>query len=339
MPDRITKTQRWLDLVALLLGRRVPLTVEEIMERVPAYALAYRKGEKKAQDSARRMFERDKDELRAAGVPIETKEYSVNYGAERFEGYRIEHGHFYLPYLRILADGAGSATSAARKPYAGLKTLELAPAEAELAIHALRRVADLPAFPFADEARSALRKLSFDVDPERFPAEPVLWVERPGAHEVLERLRVISDALLARKRVRFSYHGISRGEATEREVAPYGLFFQRDWYLVGHDAARDALRVFRVARIGSIEPNTGVPKQHDYEIPPDFHVRDHLDRSAWELGEDDDDAVSAEVRFHFPLSLSAARNDEGEPVREEADGSAVRRFHVSQPDPFLRWIL
>jgi predicted DNA-binding transcriptional regulator YafY len=165
----------------------------------------------------------------------------------------------------------------------------------------------------------------------------VLWVERSGAQAVLERLRVLSDALLARKRVRFVYHGIHRGEATEREVAPYGLFFQRDWYLVGHDAVRDGLRVFRVARIGSLEPNTRAPKQHDYEVPPDFHLRDHLDRSAWELG--DDDAVTAEVLFRFPLSLSAARNDEGEPVREEVDGSAVRRFHVSQPNPFLRWIL
>jgi hypothetical protein len=38
MPERIIRTQRWLDLIALLLGRHVPMSVEEIMERVPAYA-------------------------------------------------------------------------------------------------------------------------------------------------------------------------------------------------------------------------------------------------------------------------------------------------------------
>ena len=38
MPKRITKTQRWLDLIALLLNRQIPLGVDEIMERVPAYA-------------------------------------------------------------------------------------------------------------------------------------------------------------------------------------------------------------------------------------------------------------------------------------------------------------
>jgi predicted DNA-binding transcriptional regulator YafY len=216
--------------------------------------------------------------------------------------------------------------------------VELAPAEAELAMEALRSVAALPAFPFADEARSALRKLSFDVDPERFAPGPVIWAERPGTREVLERLRVLSDALLARKRVRFVYHGIQRGEDTEREVAPYGLFFQRDWYLVGHGALRDAVRVFRVARMEALRPDTRAPKQPDYEIPPDFRLRDHLDRSAWELGAEDD-AVEAEVRFRFPLSVWAARNGEGELVREEEGGGAVRRFRVTQPNPFLRWIL
>jgi proteasome accessory factor B len=287
------------------------------------------------------MFERDKDELRALGIPIETTRYAINYGAETVDGYRIEHGDFYLPYLRLLSDPSGSgsetAPSPAPRPYAGLKTVELAPAEAELAMEALRAVAALPAFPFADEARSALRKLSFDVDPERFAPGPVIWAERPGAREVLERLRVLSDALLARKRVRFVYHGIQRGEDTEREVAPYGLFFQRDWYLVGHGALRDAVRVFRVARMEGLEPDTRAPKQPDYEIPPDFHLRDHLDRSAWELGTDD--AVEAEVRFRFPLSVWAARNEEGELVREEEGGGAVRRFRVTQPNPFLRWIL
>ena len=91
-------------------------------------------------------------------------------------------------------------------------------------------------------------------------------------------------------------------------------------------------------RMGALEPNTKMPKQPDYEIPPDFHLRDHLDRSAWELGAEDE-AVEAEVRFRFPLSVWAARNGEGELVREEEGGGSVRRFRVTQPNPFLRWVL
>jgi predicted DNA-binding transcriptional regulator YafY len=284
------------------------------------------------------MFERDKDELRAAGIPIDTVRYSVNYGAEELEGYRIERSDFYLPYLRLLADPAEGEASAPERPYRGLSTLELAPAEAELAVGALRHVGGLPAFPFAEEARSALRKLTFDLDEESFPDDPVVWVERPGARELLERLRLLSDALLARKRVGFEYHGIGRGETTRRDVAPYGLFFQRDWYLVGQDATRDAVRVFRVARVEGVEMNAKAPKRPDYELPSGFRLQDYLERSAWELGEEGE-AAMAEVRFRFPLSLHVARGGRGELVAEDAGGGAVRRFTVSQPDPFLRWIL
>ena len=338
-----TKTQRWLDLLVLLLGRRTPLPVEEIMEGVPAYAEKWRTGADTDQATARRTFERDKDDLRAAGIPLEVDRYTINYGAEQIEGYRLQHGDFYLPYLRLLAgdpgDGVAVVSQPPKEPYRGLPSLDLSGAEAELALEALRRVGDLPAFPFADEARSALRKLAFDLDPERMgPEDPVLWVGRPGAREVLERLRTLSDALLARKRVAFTYHGIHRGTPTERQVEPYGLFFQRDWYLVSRDPGADGLRIFRVSRIEAVSANGKAPKSPDYEIPAGFSLQQFLDRRAWELGEEDD-ALAAEVRFAFPLSLQAARNGEGELLREEVDGAAVRTFRVSQPNPFLRWIL
>jgi predicted DNA-binding transcriptional regulator YafY len=64
MADRITKLQRWLDLIAYLVGRRMPVVVEELMERVPAYAEKWRTDDPKKMATARRTFERDKDELR-----------------------------------------------------------------------------------------------------------------------------------------------------------------------------------------------------------------------------------------------------------------------------------
>jgi proteasome accessory factor B len=70
MSERISKTQRWLDLIAYLLGRRLPVAVEEIMEAGPSYAAAMAGGDEKASASTRRMFERDKDELRASGIPL-----------------------------------------------------------------------------------------------------------------------------------------------------------------------------------------------------------------------------------------------------------------------------
>lgn len=375
-----TKTQRWLDLLSFLLGRRVPVPVEEIMERVPAYAQRWVEGTETDRATARRTFERDKDDLRRLGVPLEPVPYSVGGGMEQFEGYRIADRDFYLPYLKLIgekaapaspppgpgsgaggrgappavAGGAGAGASGApassgtgsgsapdrppSRPYPGLADLELSPTEAETALEALRRAGDIPAFPFAAEAASALRKLSFDLDVHGLPGDPVMWVERPGSGEVLARLRALTDALLARKRIRFDYAGIYRGSATHRHVAPYGLFFQRDWYLVAHDEDAAAIRIFRVSRMNAIEPNVKAPKSPDFELPADFSLQDLLDRRAWELGEEEA-AVTADVRFRYPLSLSAQRNGEGEWVRHEPDGGAVRRFTVSRPDPFLRWIL
>jgi proteasome accessory factor B len=331
MPERISKTQRWLDLIAYLLGRRLPVAVEDIMEAVPSYAAATASGDATAVASARRMFERDKDELREMGIPLKTTEYSVD-GLEQ-SGYSLPRVDFYLPYLKLLEEGRGSRATE-------LPTeVPLTPDEARLAFDAVQRVADLPAFSYAAEARSAFRKLAFDLKKENLSRSNVLWVDPPGTAELLERLKVVSDALLAKKRVRFTYRGIHRGEATARDVAGYGLFFHRDWYLVGHDAMRDALRVFRVARMDDLEPNSSASKQPDYRVPADFRLDAYLQRDAWELGEGEEQPLEAEVLFHFPASILAERNGSGELVEEHPDGSSVRRFEVQQIDPFLRWVM
>jgi proteasome accessory factor B len=333
MKDRISKTQRWLDLIAYLLGRRLPVSVEEIMESVPSYAGAMAAGDEKSIETARRTFERDKDELRQLGIPLSSVKYSVD-GLEQ-PGYSLARRDFYLPYLRLLEDHSPRAGS----PAAGPADVLLTPEEAGLAFDAVRRVADVPAFLYAAEARSAFRKLAFDLEPASLGGSEVLWVDPPGTEEVLARLKTLSAALLARKRVRFTYRGIHRGETTERDVAAYGLFFHRDWYMVGHDGTRDALRVFRVARIDAFRPGTGSPKKPDYEIPPDFRLDSYLGRNAWELGEGEEQALRADVLFHFPASLLAERDGTGELLEAGADGSAVRRFEVQQLDPFLRWVL
>lgn len=334
MTERVSKLQRWLDLISYLVGRKVPVAVEEIMEHVPAYAGKWRTEDDTARATARRTFERDKDELRALGIPLEAIRYHVNYGTEEIEGYRLSRRDFYLPYLRLVHQASPAGE---RKPYP-LEDVVLSEDEARAAADALLLVEELPAFPFAREARAAHRKLAFDLDADALRPAPVLYVDRPGAEEVLERLRPLSDALLARKTVRFRYHGLYRGEATEREVWPYGLFFQHgNWYLVAHDVAREAIRVFRVGRIEGVEANGKAPHTPDYDSPEDFRLEDHLRKEAWELGEEE--PLRAEVLFRFPASLRAERNRHGDLVEERPDGSAVRAFDVQQVNPFLRWLL
>ncbi len=351
MPDRISKTQRWLDLVAYLVGRRMPVAVGELMERVPAYARKWRTGEAKDQASVRRMFERDKDELRALGVPIE----SVPVPDEQ-EAYRLGARDFFLPYLRLVRGARGVREAPVGR--AAIGSIELAPEAAAAALEALRFVEAVPGFPYTAEARSAMRKLAFDVGdgaPQAtgaaaglaadsqapYAAEvPLLFLDDTNREDIVERVRTLSEALLARKRVRFRYHGIVRGEATDRDVAGYGLMFQHGhWYLVGHDALREDIRVFRVERMETPFVNARSPKTPDYEIPDDFRLRDYLRREAWELGQEGEGTLRALVLFAFPTSLWAERNARGELIEARDDGSAVRAFDVAQVAPFLRWIL
>src|SRR5690606_16386138 len=124
---------------------------------------------------------------------------------------------------------------------------------------------------------------------------------------------------------------------TDREVEPYALFLQRDWYLVGRDVGANALRTFRVSRMDAPVVNPRSPKEADFVTPPDFDVREYVGRRAWELGTDA--PISVDVQFSFPRSLLAERNGEGELLEEGPDGSTVRRFAVNDPEPFLRWVL
>jgi proteasome accessory factor B len=208
-------------------------------------------------------------------------------------------------------------------------------------LEGLRRVAAVPSSPFAREARSAFRKLAFDLDPDAFsPDSPVLFVEPPGTEALVFALRTLSEALLARKRVTFRYHGIYRGEETDREVMPYGLLFQEGhWYLIARDSGRDAIRVFRAGRMEDVRANAASPHTPDYEIPADFALDAWVGRSAWELGDPDEPAMEVDVRFRFPLSLWAERNSRGSLVEAHADGGSTRRFRVLQVSAFLRWLL
>lgn len=332
-----TKLQRWLDLIAYLVGRRVPVTVEELMEKIPTYANKWKTGDATDQATARRTFERDKDELRASGIPLRTVKYTVD--GEDVEGYEITKRDFYLPYLKLVT---GAPTGARRfQPRHRAAEFEIAQGDAPLALEALRRIARIPSFPLREEARSAYRKLAFDLDPDAFAQGPaVLFFEPPGAPELSTRLREITDALLARKRVKFRYRGMYRGEETSRDVAPYGILFQQgNWYLIGHDAMRADLRVFRVARMDDIDVNQAAPNTADYDIPGDFRLRDYVGRPAWELGNSDEETLAAQVLFQFPQSVWADRNEYGELLETRPDGSAIRSFDVQQVNPFLRWVL
>lgn len=81
------KLERLLNLTAVLLHTGRPLTVNELRERVPGYP--------DGDVAFRRSFERDKDDLREMGLPIDL--VPIPGTDPPAEGYRIPRNQYYLP--------------------------------------------------------------------------------------------------------------------------------------------------------------------------------------------------------------------------------------------------
>lgn len=288
-------------------------------------------------ESVRRMFERDKKELRELGIPLETVEYSVD-GVDS-QGYHIRTSDFYLPYLRLL-DDARTPQSAGASRGPPTDAVDIHPHELAPAVEGLGALARLSTFPLRREARSALGKLTFDLAGAFDQARPpVLTAADPDSTR--DRVEVLTDAIVRRKRVSFEYRAISGAGAAKRSVDPWALLFKFNrWYLVGRDHDRAAERVFRVSRMGTLEPNTRRRDHPDFDPPTELDLSAWSGREAWNLPDADRPTETVLVRFAFPRSLWAERNGHGRGVGPpDADGTQERRFDVRQPEPFLRWLL
>jgi predicted DNA-binding transcriptional regulator YafY len=322
-----SKLARLTDLLAALLRRHYPASFEELAREVGAYSDADQ------EEGARmRMFERDKDELRAFGIPIET----VRGPDGEVAGYQLRARDFYLPYLYVAAAEGRPRHEPQRVGaygYRGLPALTFEPDELEIAAAAARRARELGDPNLRTEAGSALRKLSHDLPLADSAREDPHIVKRDAIDP--RTFELLNDALLRKKTITFDYHSFHRDDHSSREVEPYGLFLlSGHWYLAASDVDQEGVRNFRLSRMSNVRVNAAKPQTPDFQAPADFNLREHArSRQAWELGSDD--AVEAEVEFDLSSGAVAAAADLGAPGGDER----VRRFTVRRTDAFVRWLL
>src|SRR5438067_4652120 len=253
------KTERLLDLVALLLDAREPVSFAELRELFPEEYGGRR-------DAAERKLERDKAELLQLGVPIEYLQPS-RLDERELGGYRIDRQEFFLPDPKLLPEeaaalyAAGAAALAARD------------------------------FPFTHDLQHALRKISLAGSGE--PAVAVaaarrLLVVRPGDAQRAAALRQLADAVARRKRVHIEYDAPPSldgkpGERTGRDVDPWGLAFRGGaWRMVGYCHLRKAQRTFVVDRIARLEVNQQKPAMPDFDPPASFDAGAAAGQKPWQ---------------------------------------------------------
>jgi proteasome accessory factor B len=244
------RTERLLDLVALLLDSKRPVTWPTLREAFPD---DYGTG---SYEACERKFERDKAELLDLGIPLTF----IKGGDEQEDGYLVDRDAYYLPEVSLTAD--------------------------ELAVLYAAGAAALSSgvFPGSQDLAHALRKIGFFADAP--PTTPKVRVELGAVadtKELPERLEALWAAIGARKTVSFDYFSPRASASTHRRVDGYGLALRRGvWSLVGFCHLRQQLRTFQVHRMRGVRANTARPKSADYEVPADFRVDDHVATWPWQ---------------------------------------------------------
>jgi proteasome accessory factor B len=222
------KTERILNLTICLLvsGRYLPKS--RIREAVEGYH--------HLSDAAfERTFERDKDELRSLGVPIEVGSFDPLFDDE--PGYRILSSEFALPAIDLDAEEAAVVGVAAR-----------------VWQHA----------SVAESTRSALSKLrAAGVEPDTSQLaslEPSVQASEPG-------FDALWNAVLERARVSFTYR-----DGSPRTLEPWGLTsYKGRWYVIGRDVDRAATRMFKLSRMTTLPRR--VSRAGSYQVPADLDLR------------------------------------------------------------------
>ncbi|MFP5252387.1 MAG: helix-turn-helix transcriptional regulator [Actinomycetes bacterium] len=228
------KSERLLNLLITLLVSRTYVGKARIREVIEDYRTA-------GDDAFEKMFERDKEELRSLGVPIE-----VGYVDRAFEdepGYRVERSAFELPEIDLEPDEAAVVGLAARVwQHAGLAATTTA------------------ALVKLKAAGVGVDRAALDV------VQPQLTAEEPA-------FEAFWDATRTRTEVTFSYRTSTSADPATRRLQPWGVVSYRGrWYAVGHDVDREEPRMFRLSRVQGAVRTTGRP--HSYDIPPGTDLRE-----------------------------------------------------------------
>lgn len=236
-----SKVERLVNLVIALLSTRGYITAEKIRSSVAGYS------DSPSAEAFSRMFERDKNELRDLGIPLEVGKVSM---LDPAEGYRINRDAYALPPVELTADEAATVAVATQL----WESPELITA--------------------TQSALLKLRAAGVDVDPLAAGAPVAIASSAgvPGLRGSEGVLGILLSAIDSRQAVQFP-HRSSRAEPyTVRTVEPWGVITENGrWYLVGHDRDRGATRTFRLSRIGA--EVTPIGPSGAVNVPDDVDLR------------------------------------------------------------------
>lgn len=274
---RIPVEDRLFSLVLALLATEAGLLKAEILSSVRGYAERYDPSGQNA--NLERQFERDKDDIRELGIPLETVESPDRPGDNQALRYRIPKGQYDLPdEVRFTPD--------------------------ELALLGLAAEVWREASLSADSQRALMKLRSFGIEPR----EPVIgYAPRLRVRETaFEPLR---QALDRRQTVRFRYFKPGEASPRLRTVDPLAVVLHEGrWHLHGYDRDARRPRTFLLSRIiGTVEL---VPGMTFDAPPPGIQDRILAELDELRLRNAADLAVTAGTDAEIRLGKRAVLRDE-----------------------------
>lgn len=235
------KSERLVNLVIALLATKRYLTKSEIFRTIEGY--------EGSSESMERMFERDKDELRALGIEIEVSALDPLFDDEigyriRFENYVMDHSGFTTSEIAYMSLAAQVWKEEALS---------------EIAQHAMRKLAGLAS----------------PIDISEIPAIAPVLINAP------KFLNEIIDCISKRRTIEFVYLD-SEMKTQSRQVNVYSYFsFKGSWYFSGLDVRKTEIRTFKCDRIvGDVSVSKGSKM---YEIPEEYIPSTESEENAYEL--------------------------------------------------------
>jgi proteasome accessory factor C len=276
------KLIRQLSLVAFLMAERRLLTARDVKSNVEGYS-------EMSDEAFARRFYSDRAELTSLGVPLQSQR-------DEFTGeelYTLRSENYFLDRLDLDDDELAALQTA-------LYYLE-------------------GKFAYAEPLRLALQNLALGrsgfSEPPTETAERVRVSAPDYSPELAGRLAKLESAISKQRTVKFGYWSPKRARPGERTVNPYGLRLDEgNWYVVGHDLDRKAMRTFRVSRVrGDIRFATR--RERDFRLPADFDIELHRIPRPWQIGDTVGRAriaVSEDTAWWIERTLSdAGAVDEG----------------------------
>jgi len=225
-PPQIPAEERLTNLVVALMSTDIGLTKQQILENVSGYRQRVEAGGKA--EALEKMFERDKDDLRAMGVPIETIGDPTDPQDLREARYRIPQAEYDLPADIEFSD----AELAVLRLAGSVWSSESVSADAQSGVRKIRALGidgDEPIIGFAP--RITVRDPAF-----------------PALQEGIERSRVVV----------FDYLKPGEEASTRRRMRPLALVeYEARWHVYGIDVDADGERTFLLSRIVSDVKVTG----------------------------------------------------------------------------------